>query len=81
MRKIDIFYILLVCIFVLPLSSLVFTACTTTPAEHREQTITHLNQRIITISPRAGVECYVLEGLGSGTPRVMSCVALPVGVQ
>ena len=39
----------------------------------------NVKEEIVTLSPRPGVECYVLRGHGSVTPRVMSCVALPSG--
>ena len=29
-------------------------------------------------SPREGVECYLIEGVGTTRTRVFSCVALPV---
>ena len=32
---------------------------------------------VTTISPRPGVECYILPGNSASSPRVMSCVVLP----
>ena len=67
-------------IALLPLGALI-SACTTSDAERREQTTSTAVEELITITPRAGVECYIIPGFSSLNPRVMSCVVLPAGVQ
>lgn len=51
----------------------VFNACNPkTPAERQAS----LEDSIITVSPRPGVECYILPGSSSTSPRTMSCVVV-----
>lgn len=51
----------------------VFNACNPkTPAERQAS----LEDSIITVSPRPGVECYILPGYSSTNPRTMSCVVV-----
>ena len=51
----------------------VFAACNPkTPAERQAS----LEDSIITVSPKQGVECYILPGYSSTNPRTMSCVVV-----
>ena len=51
----------------------VFAACNPkTPAERQAS----LEDSIITVSPKQGVECYILPGTSSTNPRTMSCVVV-----
>ena len=45
-------------------------------AEHRARESESLKERVITLNPRPGVECYVLPGGSSVNPRTMSCVTI-----
>jgi hypothetical protein len=36
-----------------------------------------LQDNMVVLVPRPGVECYVIRGRSSETPRSMSCVAIP----
>jgi len=56
-----------------------FSACSQprTPEEKIEQSkqySEHLKEDMTIVSPRPGVECYVIRGYSSANPRVMSCV-------
>jgi len=51
----------------------VFSACNPkTPAQQQAS----LEDSIITVSPKPGVECYILPGYSSTNPRTMSCVVV-----
>jgi hypothetical protein len=67
----------------IPVLGVIFAACAqpSTPEEKSSSDARFIEQtkeELTVLTPRPGVECYVLRGYGSGTPRVMSCVALPV---
>ena len=44
--------------------------------EHRSRVAETTQESVITIRPRADVECYVLPGASSTNPRTMSCVLI-----
>lgn len=51
----------------------IFNACNPkTPAEQQSA----LEATVSTISPRPGVECYILPGISTLNPRTMSCVVV-----
>lgn len=51
----------------------VFAACNPkTPAQQQASLV----DSIITVSPKQGVECYILPGSSSTSPRTMSCVVV-----
>lgn len=51
----------------------IFNACNPkTPVEQQAA----LEATVTTISPRPGVECYILPGYSSTNPRTMSCVVV-----
>lgn len=51
----------------------IFNACNPkTPAEQQAD----LEATVTTISPRPGVECYILPGISTLNPRTMSCVVV-----
>jgi len=63
----------------MPVLGILFAACSqpNTPAEKATSDAGYgaqVKEDLVVISPRPGVECYILRGYGSGTPRVMSCV-------
>lgn len=47
------------------------------PEAEKVRTAVVSQDRLVTISPREGVECYILAGSSSTNSRVMSCVVLP----
>lgn len=47
------------------------------PEAEKVRTAVVSQDRLVTISPRPGVECYILAGSSRVESRVMSCVALP----
>ena len=59
------------------IGSMIFIACSQTPEELEKSTKAELFEDIIIVSPREGVECYVLMGSTNSRPRTMSCVTLP----
>jgi hypothetical protein len=66
----------------MPLSAALFIACSepSTPEEkiaYDEKYADHAREDLMTISPRPGVECYILRGNRQTEPRTMSCVVLP----
>jgi hypothetical protein len=66
----------------MPLSATIFVACSqpSTPEEKiafTEQYAEWTKEDLLTISPRTGVECYVLRGNRQTEPRTMSCVVIP----
>ena len=78
----DIVYIFAAYLIAMPLAATLLTACSKpdTPEEKvvsDERHAAWLKEDMVTLSPRPGVECYILRGHGSGTPRVMSCVVIP----
>ena len=78
----DIVYIFAAYLIAMPLAAALLTACSKpdTPEEKAVSDERHaawLKEDMVTLSPRPGVECYILRGHGSGTPRVMSCVVIP----
>ena len=65
-----------------PLVGALFTACVhpSTPEEKAEmnsQYAENIKDEIVTLSPRPGVECYVLRGASTMNTRTMSCVVIP----
>jgi len=50
-----------------------FTACNPKTPEEQQAS---LEDSIITVSPKPGVECYILPGYSSTNPRTMSCVVV-----
>ena len=75
-----IFFVGAICIGI-PLVAVLISACTTSDAERLEAVTTLAQENLVTITPRPGVECYVVPGFSTLNPRVMSCVVLPAGVQ
>jgi hypothetical protein len=70
-------------LFAMPVLGVIFAACSqpNTPEEKTTvdtRFIEQAKEDLLVLTPRPGVECYVLRGYGSGTPRTMSCVTLPV---
>jgi len=66
----------------IPLAATLFVACSDpdTPEEkaaYDESYSDRAKEDMITVSPRPGVECYILRGRHNTEPRVMSCVTLP----
>ena len=66
----------------MPLSAALFIACSqpSTPEEkiaYDEKYADHAREDLMTISPRPGVECYILRGNRQTEPRTMSCVVIP----
>jgi len=67
----------------IPVLGVIFAACSQPSTPEEKTTVdTHfieqMKEDLLVLTPRPGVECYVLRGYGSGTPRTMSCVTLPV---
>jgi hypothetical protein len=54
-------------------SMALFTACNPKTPEERQAS---LEGSIITVSPKQGVECYILPGSSSTSPRSMSCIVV-----
>ena len=75
-----IFFVGAICIAI-PLVGTLISACTTSDTERLEAATTSAQENLVTITPRPGVECYVVPGFSTLNPRVMSCVVLPAGVQ
>ena len=50
-----------------------FAACNPKTPEERVEAY---EASVTTISPRPGVECYILPGISSTSPRAMSCVVV-----
>ena len=59
--------------FAIIIGSIVFAACNPKTTEERVEAY---EASITVVSPRPGVECYILPGSGSSTPRAMSCVVV-----
>ena len=76
----DPFLILAICL-VLPVFAMSFASCSKGRQQRLEILAASTQRGIATITPRDGVECYVLDGGGPSTPRVMSCVAIPAPTQ
>jgi hypothetical protein len=69
--------------FALAVSGLIAGACSqpSTPEEKVVYDASYTDRAkedMVVLSPRPGVECYILRGRHSVEPRVMSCVVLPV---
>jgi hypothetical protein len=73
----NIVYIFGAYLIAMPLAAALLTSCSKTPEEKTESDARYVEtakEDMVILTPRPGVECYVLRGYGSGTPRVMSCV-------
>ena len=78
----DIVYIFAAYLIAMPLTAALLTACSnpSTPEEKAVSDERHaawLKEDMVTLSPRSGVECYVIRGSSSSSPRTMSCVVIP----
>jgi len=67
----------------LPIGGTILAACSmpNTPEEKAEAASDYaaeLKEDLTILTPRPGVECYILRGYGAAAPRGMSCVVLPV---
>jgi len=47
------------------------------PEELKARAAERAIEGLVTVSPRPGVECYILGGVSSTNPRAMSCVVIP----
>ena len=81
MRNPEYIFFIGAVVIAIPLVAALVNAFTTSDAELREATTTSAQENLVTISPRPGVECYIVRGVSSLNTRVMSCVVLPAGVQ
>jgi hypothetical protein len=66
----------------MPLTATIFVACSvpSTPEEKAEASsdyVTGLKEDLAILTPRPGVECYVVRGFSAANPRLMSCVVIP----
>ena len=59
--------------FAIIIGSIIFVACNPKTTEERVEAY---EASVTTISPRPGVECYILPGISSTSPRAMSCVVV-----
>jgi len=71
-----------VALLTLPLGGTLLAACTmpNTPEEKAEAASDYaagLKEDMTILTPRPGVECYVVRGFSAANPRLMSCVVLP----
>ena len=73
------FLLVFACSIVAPITvGLILNACSTGDKAEADATYSNeVSEDIVTVSPRPGVECYVLRGWSSTNPRSMSCVTLP----
>jgi hypothetical protein len=70
----------------MPLTATIFVACSvpSTPEEKAEASsdyVTGLKEDLAILTPRPGVECYVVRGFSDANPRLMSCVVLHTEVK
>lgn len=70
-------------LFALPVGAICMAACSgpSTPEEKVVYDASYTDRAkedMVVLTPRPGVECYILRGRHSVEPRVMSCVVLPV---
>jgi hypothetical protein len=66
----------------LPIGGTILAACSmpNTPEEKAEVASDYaagLKENLAILTPRPGVECYVVRGFSAANPRLMSCVVLP----
>jgi len=66
----------------LPLGGTILAACSipNTPEEKAEAATNYaadLKEDLTILTPRPGVECYVVRGFSAANPRLMSCVVIP----
>ena len=71
-----------VALLTLPLGGTILAACSmpNTPEEKAEAASNYaadLKEDLTVLTPRPGVECYVVRGFSAANPRLMSCVVLP----
>ena len=69
-------------LFSLPVGAICMAACNehSTPEEKMEldtRYTEYVKEDLMTLSPRPGVECYILRGNRPTEPRTMSCIVLP----
>lgn len=62
--------------FVGILGALVWS-CVTPQSDRKEIERNYAQDRIISITPKPGVECFILPGVTPTEPRSMSCVVVP----
>ena len=67
---------LIIVLGAIPLVAILFTACTVSDEEMRDNARERAREDMVTVKPRPGVECYILRGSTSSNPRSMSCVAV-----
>lgn len=74
---------IIVSVFVLPLIAITISDAfrETDKAALDASYAKDVDESIVTVSPRPGVECYVLRGHSTYNTRAMSCVVLPETVQ
>jgi hypothetical protein len=71
----NIFTFFGVILLALPMIAGIITACSVPSDEEMDKRYIETTKNdLLVISPRPGVECYILRGNGSGTPRAMSCI-------
>jgi hypothetical protein len=66
----------------LPIVGTILAACSVpnTPEEKAEASSDYaagIKEDLAILTPRPGVECYVVRGFSAANPRLMSCVVLP----
>lgn len=71
-----------VALLTLPLGGTILAACSmpNTPEEKAEAASNYaadLKEDLTVLTPRPGVECYVVRGFSAANPRLMSCVVIP----
>jgi hypothetical protein len=70
-------------LFALPVGAICMAACSG-PSSPEEKVVydasytDRAKEDMVVLSPRPGVECYILRGRHSVEPRSMSCVVVPV---
>ena len=75
-----------VALLTLPLGGTILAACSmpNTPEEKAEAASNYaadLKEDLTVLTPRPGVECYVVRGFSAANPRLMSCVVIPTGTK
>jgi len=74
----NIVYIFGAYLIAMPLAAALLTACTKPSPEEKAKYdagySADVKADLLVVSPRPGVECYILRAHSSADPRVMSCV-------